>query len=324
MNRRSISGNNTEQVLQSQITDLQDNVVVTGTNLGIGPEAMNVLTTGTNNVCIGYEAGGGNYGVQAGGGNVMVGANAGGTCITGSNNTFLGYNTSLASGKIYLSGSVALGSGATITDYNQLVVASNVTSFNMSGLAASTDSTGTILEFDLGGNIAPSAGTHNTVSAIDTAISALDAPYAMHWQSGTAQTFSSSSSPQVLAVWDTLIFGNSANMASKSTWTCLASGLWNISALYGLSLSVTKSYVTIQLYKNGSSVFFTTFWVNVSQSGQGIVKNIESVLINLSSGDTLEWYVTNPFADATIGGGTTNGGTTQFSAVRLASGYTAA
>jgi len=32
MNRRSIGGNNTEQVLQSQITNLQDNLVVTGSN----------------------------------------------------------------------------------------------------------------------------------------------------------------------------------------------------------------------------------------------------------------------------------------------------
>jgi len=162
----------------------------------------------------------------------------------------------------------------------------------MSGLAASTDSTGTILEFDSGGNIAPSAGTHNTVSAIDTSISALDAPYAMSWQAGSSYTFNSSSSPQILAVWDTLSFGNSANMASKSTWTCPASGLWNILASYGISLNVTNGFVEIQLYNNGSSVFFTTFWVNVSTAGEGIVKNIESVLINLSSGDTLAWYIT--------------------------------
>jgi hypothetical protein len=41
MNRRSISGNNTEQVLQSQITDLQDNIIVTGTNLGVGTGVLN-------------------------------------------------------------------------------------------------------------------------------------------------------------------------------------------------------------------------------------------------------------------------------------------
>jgi len=44
MNRRSLSGNNNEQVLQSQITDLQGNLFVSGTNLGVGPGTFTVLT----------------------------------------------------------------------------------------------------------------------------------------------------------------------------------------------------------------------------------------------------------------------------------------
>jgi len=81
-----------------------------------------------------------------------------------------------------------------------------------------------------------------------------------------------------MPIWDTLSFGNSANMASKATWICPASGLWNISASYGISLNVTNGFVQIQIFKNSSSVFFTTFWVNVGSAGEGIVKNIESVL----------------------------------------------
>jgi len=72
MNRRSISGNNTEQVLQSQITDLQSNIVVTGTNLGVGPGVLTQLTTGTDNVAIGSGASSGNYSLTTGNGNVMV------------------------------------------------------------------------------------------------------------------------------------------------------------------------------------------------------------------------------------------------------------
>jgi len=54
------------------------------------------------------------------------------------------------------------------------MVASNVTSFNISGLTPSTGSgEGTILEFDSSGNIIPSAGTYNTVSKIDTKLSSL-------------------------------------------------------------------------------------------------------------------------------------------------------
>jgi len=54
------------------------------------------------------------------------------------------------------------------------MVALNITSFNISGLTASTGSgEGTILEFDSSGNIIPSAGTYNTVSKIDTIISTI-------------------------------------------------------------------------------------------------------------------------------------------------------
>jgi len=74
MNRRSISGNNTEQVLQSQITNLQGKIAVSGTNVAVGPNALNQVTTGTDNTAIGSDAGGSPYGVAAGSGNVMVGA----------------------------------------------------------------------------------------------------------------------------------------------------------------------------------------------------------------------------------------------------------
>jgi len=58
MHRRSISGNNTEQVLQLQITNLQDNLAVTGTNVGVGPGGMNQVTTGTSNTALGSGTGG--------------------------------------------------------------------------------------------------------------------------------------------------------------------------------------------------------------------------------------------------------------------------
>jgi len=54
------------------------------------------------------------------------------------------------------------------------------------------------------------------------------------------------------------------------------------------------------------------------------VKNIESILLNLAAGDTLEWYVTTYGYTAKIGGFNTNGGTSTFNTVRIAPGYTAA
>jgi len=149
-------------------------------------------------------------------------------------------------------------------------------------------------------------------------------PYAMSWNLGSATTFDSSTSPQPLALWNVLFFSNSANMASASTWTCPAASLWNISASYSISLSVANGFVQVQLYHNGSSTFITTFWVNISTAGDGIVKNIESILLNLAAGDTLEWYVTVDGYNTKIGGFNTNGGTTTFNSVRIAPGYMAA
>jgi len=82
-------------VLQSQITDLQSNIVVTGTNLALELRALEQLTTGTNNIAIGSGAANGQYGLTTGSGNVMLGINSGQSCVVGSNNTFLGYNTSM-------------------------------------------------------------------------------------------------------------------------------------------------------------------------------------------------------------------------------------
>jgi len=176
MNRHSISGNNTEQVLQSQITNLQSNIVVTGTNLGVGPGTLEQLTTGTDNIAICLGRASGQYGLTTGSGNVMLGINSGLICVTGSNNTFLGHNTSMY-GASYIVGSIALGTNAKVTGYNQLMVAPNITQFNIPGLTPLTvTSLGTILEFDSAGNILPMAGTYKTVLAIDTVIGSINAP----------------------------------------------------------------------------------------------------------------------------------------------------
>jgi len=127
MNRHSISGNNTEQVLQSQITNLQSNLVSTGTNLGVGPSVLTQVTSGTDNTAIGNAASGPPYSITTGSGNVMLGANSGGSCLNGSNNTFLGSNTGFKPGITYYSSSIALSSSATITSPNQLMVAPNFT-----------------------------------------------------------------------------------------------------------------------------------------------------------------------------------------------------
>jgi len=225
MNRRSLSGNNTEQVLQFQITNLQSNIVVSGTNVAVGPDALNQVTTGTGNTAIGSDAGGSPYGVAAGSWNVMVGANAGNICSGGSNNTFLGSNTDFTPGVGYYSGSIALGSGAIIDNYNQLMVTPNITTFNMAGLAALTGTgTGTILEFDSASNVLPTAGTYKTVAAINTAIATINAPNYFWF---TAPTLSGTEGNFTPIPWGTINYGNPANLdTTTGMWTCPATGLW--------------------------------------------------------------------------------------------------
>jgi len=100
--------------------------------------------------------------------------NSGAIC-DGSNNTFLSCNAQLQPGQSLISGFIALGTCVVINNYNQLMVASTIPSFNSSGLTPSTGSgEGTIWEFDSLGNIIPSAGTYNMVSKIDAELSSLE------------------------------------------------------------------------------------------------------------------------------------------------------
>jgi len=203
------------------------------------------------------------------------------------------------------------------------MVVSNVTAFNMVGLAASTGtSVGTILEFDLAGNILPTTGTYKTVAAIDTAIAAINAPYAISWAANSEYTYSSSTTVQALAIWDTISFGNSANMATKSTWICPAAG---IAATFSFSMKNNDQACSLQLYPNGSEVWYFTAWHNIEAAGQGITTQCESIFLNLGSGNTLEWYLElGGGINMTIGGGNNNSGNTTFNAIRIAPGYTAA
>jgi len=138
----------------------------------------------------------------------------------------------------------------------------------------------------------------------------------------TEYTYNAGSSVQALAIWETLSFGNSANMASKATWTCPAAGLWHIAATFGFSMNTNDQSCSFQLFHNGVEVWYFTAWYNIASAGQGITTQCESIFLNLAAGDTLEWYVQFVSSSTmTIGGGNNSGNTT-FNAIRLAPGYT--
>jgi len=147
---------------------------LSGTNFGVGSGVLGNLTTGTQNTVVGNWEDALPYMVTSGSNNTFIGYNTGKSCEIGSNNTFVGNNIQLTPGQTLFSGSIGLGSGVVINNNDQFVVASNVTSFIIPGLTASTGTReGTILEFDSSGNIIPSAGTYNMVSKIDTIISTI-------------------------------------------------------------------------------------------------------------------------------------------------------
>jgi len=142
-------------------------------------------------------------------------------------------------------------------------------------LAASTGmGASTILEYDLASNILLMAGTYKTVLAIDTAIASIKTPYAMSWVANIEYTYDGSSSAQALAVWDTLSFGNSANMASKTTWTCPTAGLWHIAATFGFSMNTNDQACSFQLIimgqRYGTLLLGTTLHMQVRVSPHSV------------------------------------------------------
>jgi len=80
-------------------------------------------------------------------------------------------------------------------------------------------------------------------------------------------------------------------MASKSTLTCPAAGLWHIAATFGFSMKTNDQFCLFQLYHNGSEVWYFTAWYNIASAGAGITTQCESIFLNLATGNTLEWYL---------------------------------
>jgi len=139
-------------------------------------------------------------------------------------------------------------------------------------------------------NILPTAGTYKTVLVIDTVIASINAPYAMSWVVNSEYRYDGSTSVHPLAIWDTFNFSNSANMATKTTWTCPAAGLWHIAATFGFSMNTNDEPCSFRLYHNGAEVWYFTAWYNIAGAGEGITTQCKSIFLNLADGNTLEWY----------------------------------
>jgi len=300
----------------NQFSPSPGTTLVSGTNLAVGPNALNIVTTGTGNTAIGNDSGGSPYGVSTGSGNVMVGANAGDICSGGSNNTFLGSNTDFTPRVGYYNGSIALVSGAIVDNYNQLMVAPNVTTFNIAGLAASRGTgAGTILEFDLAGNVLPTAGTYKTVASIDTAIATINAPN-FFWFTDPSLSGATESIFNPIP-WGTIVYGNPSNLdTTTGIWTCPAAGLWQF--IFSIFYEGYLGDPGWNLYKNGKVVSLIKQASNSSQ----YITTVGPFITPAKAGDTFQWQFN--FFNNTSPPVVVNGAGCFWQGLMIAPGYTAA
>jgi hypothetical protein len=135
-------------------------------NTAIGQDTLVNLTSGDNNVTLGYGAGGGASGFDSGSKNIAISYNSATSTNNTeiSNNIYIGPSTALSA--TGLSNSIMLGSGATSGVSNEFVI----NSIHHLNIPAGTSS---LLQY--GGTNADwvegSDGTYNSVEKIDTIIS---------------------------------------------------------------------------------------------------------------------------------------------------------
>jgi len=199
----------------------------------------------------------------------------------------------------YITGSIALGEGATVSKENQLMVVPNITSFNISGLTTSTGTgTGTILEYDSTGNVLPTAGTYNTVSKIDTAIWDINTPD-FFWftdpniSDATENTFAP-------IPWGSIVYGNPANLdTTTGMWTCPTAGLWQFT--FSIFFQNYSGYPGWNLYQNGTVVTVieqaSITVIEQASNGAQWLTSVGPFITPAKAGNTFQWLL-NFFDDS--------------------------
>jgi len=196
------------------------------------------------------------------------------------------------------------------------MVAPNVTTFNIAGLAASTGtSASTILEFDLGGNVLPTAGTYKPVAAIDTAIATINAPN-FFWLTDPSLSGTTESIYNPIP-WGTIVYGNPSNLdTTTGIWTSPAAGLWQF--IFSIFYEGYSGYPGWNLYQNGKSVNVIE---QVSSGGQYLT-SVGPFITPAKAGDTFQWQF-NFFNDTSLPTLVTGVGNF-WQGLMIAPGYTAA
>jgi len=165
------------------------------------------------------------------------------------------------------------------------MVVPTITSFNISGLTASTGTgEGTILEFDSSGNIIPSAGTYNSVSKIDNAIGAASGICPLDSLTQVSPTYLPLATPTTLGVlYGTLPTPSYVNSSLSLGANANAVGTWSIAIGNDVLTSAedsTECNVAIGSYnlKNLTTGQFNT------AIGQGSLNNLTTGNSNVALG----------------------------------------
>jgi len=249
-------------------------------NVAMGPGGLQVVTTGSSNIGVGYQSG---YGITTGGSNICIGYQSGTTITTTNDNIIIGTSANVYSDAC--SGAIVLGASAINTASDQLYIAPTITSFNISGLAASTGTgAGTILEFDSTGNILPSAGTYNSVSKIDSAIGAASGICPLDSSTQVSPTYLPPATPTTLgAMYGTPPILTNITSSLSLGANAFAIGTWSIAIGNNVLTKVDSSTIGNVAVGSLNLQNATTGQYNVA-IGQGSMVNLTTGTSNVGLG----------------------------------------
>jgi len=83
-------------------------------------------------------------------------------------------------------------------------------------------------------------------------------------------------------------------MASGTTWTCPATGLWSFKTGFAYVSNVTNIAIYLQLLQNSNVIASNTNWF-LNPENTGSPNIYYDNLLNMTKGDTLEWTVTQDY-----------------------------
>jgi len=147
--------------------------------------------------------------------------------------------------------------------YNQLMVAPNITQFNIPGLTALT-------------------GTYKTVSAIDTVIAAINAPN-FFWF--TAPTLSGTENNFNPIPWEGKSTATLQTWTTTGMWTCPAAGLWQFT--FSIFYEGYLGYLSWSLYQNGKGIAL----IEQPSNGTQYITSLGTFITPAKACNTFQWLL---------------------------------